>query len=455
MIRLPIRTRLTLLFGALAATLILLTGGLLFVRFRTDVTRMVHERLRAQANELRAAASAGDLSAGARLIGSTGSFVQVVLRDGTILISSPGTIDRPFVDPAAALRLRTPTTARETVPTREGEIEADLYLLPTQAGTIVVGSDVADTRESLNRLALLLGLGGAGLLLVTTGLAWMLAGAALRPIERMRAEAASIPARERGRRLSVPDTRDEVERLGATLNELLGRLEDAFERERRFVDDASHELRTPLANLRTELELALRRSRTPEELEGALRSAAEESERLGRLAEDLLVLARLDRLPLRRERVDLAALVSDVAAAFAPRAESAGVRVVAEVADGCEVEADGDRLRQALGNLLDNALRYGAGEVRIGATASERDVAVAVEDQGEGFPEGFLDHAFEPFARPDAGRGQKGGGAGLGLAIVHAVAEAHGGSAHAENTSAGAVVRLVLPKAEADLSTNR
>lgn len=435
----------------------MLTGSLLFARFRVDVDRMVHERLRAQANELRAAASAGDLSAGARLIGSTGSFVQVVLRDGTILVSSPGTIDRPFVDPAAALGLRSPTTVRETVPTREGEIEADLYLLPTEAGTIVVGSNVAETRESLSRLALLLGFGGAGLLLVTTGLAWMLAGAALRPIERMRSEAASIPAGERGRRLPVPDTRDEVERLGSTLNELLGRLEDAFERERRFVDDASHELRTPLASLRTELELALRRSRTPVELEAALRSAAEESERLGRLAEDLLVLARLDRLPMRPEPLDLDGLVSEAVAAFAARAESAGVRVVREVPDGCTIEADGDRLRQALGNLLDNALRYGAGggEVRISASVGERDVELTVEDRGEGFPEGFLAHAFEPFARPDTGRGRPGGGAGLGLAIVRAVAEAHGGSAVAESSPDGAVVRLVLPRGAADLSTKR
>ena len=162
---------------------------------------------------------------------------------------------------------------------------------------------------------------------------WIVAGAALRPVERLRQEADAISASEPGRRLPVPATGDELSRLAASLNRMLGRLEEAMEQERRFVADASHELRTPLANLRAEVDLALRRARTADELGAALRSVREETERLGRLAEDLLVLARLseDGLHLRREPTDLGRLVAETADSFAGRAEGLGVELVTEV----------------------------------------------------------------------------------------------------------------------------
>src|SRR5206468_3337720 len=159
--------------------------------------------------------------------------------------------------------------------------------------------------------------GGPLALLLSSLAGWGLATAALRPVESMRREAEAVSAAEPGRRLTLPPARDEVARLGATLNGMLGRLEAALARERRFVSDASHELRTPLAALRTELELALRRERKPEELIDALRSAADETDRLSRLAEDLLVLARADggRLPVRPERLSARELLAD---AFEP-----------------------------------------------------------------------------------------------------------------------------------------
>lgn len=172
-------------------------------------------------------------------------------------------------------------------------------------------------------------IGGGGALLIATAIGWWVAGAALRPVERMRHEAAAISADEPGRRLPIPDTEDEIARLGTTLNQMLERLEQMLERERRFVDDASHELRTPLGILRTELELALRRARSRKDLEAALRSAAEESERLTTLAEDLLVLARSDRgrLPVRKENVDVARLADEAVTRFDTRAQLGGVRI--------------------------------------------------------------------------------------------------------------------------------
>ena len=262
----------------------------------------------------------------------------------------------------------------------------------------------------------------------------------MRPVESMRAEAAVISGAEPGRRLPLPRSRDEIRRLGETLNAMLGRLEAALERERSFVADASHELRTPLALLQTELELARRQPRSREELEQALTSASEETDRLVRLAEDLLVLARSDqgRLPIRQEPVPVAALLHGVAQRFGE-----GVAVAPSV-NGLTLVGDQARLEQALGNLVDNALRHGGGSATLSAIADDGTVELHVLDEGPGFPEAFLPHAFERFSRPDEAR--TGGGAGLGLALAQAIATAHDGSAGAANRSArGADVWLSIP----------
>jgi signal transduction histidine kinase len=235
----------------------------------------------------------------------------------------------------------------------------------------------------------------------------------------------------------VPAANDEIGRLGATLNEMLARLEAAFARERSFVSDASHELRTPLSILRTELELALRQGRSEEELRAALRSAAEETDRLNQLAEDLLVLARSDQgeLELHVEQVPAGELLERAGRRFAGRAASAG-RSIDVAPDGdLLVHVDEPRIEQALTNLVENALRHGAGEVVLAAEARDGSVELHVRDSGPGFPEGFLPSAFERFTRADRARSR--GGAGLGLAIVAAIASAHGGEAAVRNRPGG------------------
>lgn len=285
-------------------------------------------------------------------------------------------------------------------------------------------------------LALMLVVGPLALLLATYA-GYRLAGAALGPVESMRREAAEISSATSGRRLPVPEAQDEVRRLGETLNEMLARLDEGLLRERRFVADAGHELRTPLALLLTELELALRRPRSPEELENAIRSATEEVERLIRLAEGLLVLDRAGEAALRPSALDARELLDAVARRFATRAAAEGRAL--EVHGGGSFRADRDRLEQALGSLVDNALTHGAGKVRLEAERDGDSIALRVSDEGRGFPPDFLPHAFERFSRADPARTT--GGAGLGLAIVDAVARAHGGSVSA----AGPTVTLVLP----------
>ena len=232
---------------------------------------------------------------------------------------------------------------------------------------------------------------------------------------------------------------------------MLDRLQRALERERSFVANASHELRTPLALLKAELELALRRPRSNAELEEALRSAAAETDRLTRLAEDLLVLARSDqgRLPLRPASISASDVTSRVAARFAQRAEAAGRTIDVNVAPELNVAADAPQLEQALGNIVDNALRHGRGTVRLSTVERDGSVEFHVIDQGEGFPADFLPRAFERFTRADEARTR--GGTGLGLAIADVIAKAHGGSAHAANRDgAGADVWLAIPTSRSE-----
>jgi signal transduction histidine kinase len=263
----------------------------------------------------------------------------------------------------------------------------------------------------------------------------------------MRARAARISGRGRGDRLPVPDARDELHRLGDTLNEMLTRLEDALGRERAFVADAGHELRTPLSILKLELELALAAGRSRDELEMGLRSAAEEVDRLAKLAQDLLVISRADqgRLPVEKRDVEVHSVLRTVADRFAGPARGTGRTVRSECANGLSVQADGARLEQALTNMVSNALRYGEGTVVLRAREDNGNVELHVIDEGEGFAPEFLPRAFERFSRADPARSR--GGAGLGLSIVQAIAEAHSGHAYAANRDdGGADVWVSLPR---------
>jgi signal transduction histidine kinase len=287
---------------------------------------------------------------------------------------------------------------------------------------------------------------GPAALLLTLAAGWLLARAALRPVDDLRREAAAISASEPSRRLRVPSTGDELARLAATLNSMLDRLQEALERERRFVDDASHELRTPLATLRGEIELALSRERTAPELEASLRSAQEDVNHLQRLADAMLVLARSrgGRVPVHRVATTLSELVAHSVKSVDAQASAAGVTVRID-APPDQVKVDPERVEQALRNLLENAIRKTpkGGSVRVGARRGIGTVRFVVEDSGPGFPPALLKRAFVPFTR-QVGENDGHEGAGLGLAIVRAVAQAHGGTAKAENTPTGARVTLTL-----------
>jgi two-component system OmpR family sensor kinase len=441
--RLPLRLRLTLAFTAVMAVVLVAVGLVVYDRFRADLNEGIDRSLETRSQDLAALVlrSDRDLRRSLAHVGDREDDVaQVLNADGSVRASTPN-VHEPLMKQGA----RRPVSSNHpAVPGVDGALRLRAVPVEAESGrlVVVVGTGFGDRDESLRTLATWLLGGGAAALLLASFAGYAVAAGALRPVEAMRRRAAAVAPGDGGR-LPVPPARDEIARLGSTLNEMLDRLEGAFDRERAFAADASHELRTPLGILRAELELALRQGRSPGELRAALESAAEETERLIRLAEDLLVLARLDdgRLPLRRSRIDAAELLESVAARFDGRERR--VRAVAPGAAPLELDGDRARLEQALGNMVDNSLRHGAGEVALAAAARNGSVELHVTDAGGGFDPRFVDRAFDRFTTADPARG---GGAGLGLAIVAAIAQSHGGAAHAANRAGGgADVWLELP----------
>jgi two-component system, OmpR family, sensor kinase len=434
--RLPIRLRLTLAFAVVMA--IVLAAMSFFVYDRVDhaLLASIDQSLRSQTIDV------AHLDRGRLDLDSAagGGIAQVISPDGTAVASDPRGL--PLLLNTDELRrvsrgARILRSGRLPGLRERWRVLAQPATVRGQPAVLVAARSLEPRDETLDHLLRELALAGPLALLLAALAGYALAAAALRPVETMRVQAQAISGSTPGARLPQPVSRDEISRLAETLNAMLGRLEAAVAHERRFVADASHELRTPLALLKTELEVALRRRRTREDLEQALRSASEETDRLTRLAEDLLLIARSDagELPFRREHVSAADVLDVVARRFGRLALDRGRTLELVPPNGLVLDADPARLEQALGNLVDNALVHGSGRIVLWAEARDRFVALHVQDEGPGFPAGFVADAFQRFSRPDEAR--SGSGSGLGLSIVDLIAEAHGGVAGARNREGG------------------
>jgi signal transduction histidine kinase len=445
----PIRLRVALVF-ALALAVAFALGGWLFIsQLSAAMLRTTDANLAARLSQ---AGRTPDNEEGSRPAITTATLapgeyaVQTITPSGLVKNSNAG--------PAPLLTAAELNQARHgkvlLTRTLDGEPERMLAAPFGEGRVAIAGVSLDNNDTTLRQVTGGLLIGGVAFVLAGGIGAYWLARSALAPVERLRREVAALSERDSGATLHVPGTHDEIAALARTMNGLLVRLRRALARQRAFVADASHELRTPFAVLRGELELAGRPGRSKEELRAAVASAAEEADRLTRLTDDLLLLARgdEDKLSLQLERADIASLLAASAERARARAEAVGVTCHVSAAPGLTAVIDAGRVRQAVDNLVDNALRFAPRDTQLvlWAEIAGPSLVIEVRDSGPGFPPEFLPYAFERFRRPDQGRSRNAGGAGLGLAIVQAIALAHGGEAMVSNRpEGGATVRLELP----------
>jgi signal transduction histidine kinase len=358
----PIRWRLTLTFAAVMAVLLAALIVFLYHHFRSDLDYNIDQSLRARAQDVAGLVrqeDAADTSGGLRqLPNSPDNVVQVLDQSGRVL-GAAGVLSQPALVGPHEL-----PTAQDGAKVIQRGKSLRLYLLPlpNEHKVVVAGVSLAERDAALDKLdnALLIGVPPA--LLLATLAAYGLAAAALRPVERMRQRAATISTDEISTRLPLPESHDEIRRLGDTLNEMLDRLEEGLNHERMFIANASHELRMPLAVLKAELEVSLRERGGEAALRDAMGSAAEETDRIIKLAEDLLLLARAEdgTLPIDAHDLAVEELLAEFGARFSPVFERAGRPLeidVEQVPPGTAVRADPDRIEQAVANLIDNTLR--------------------------------------------------------------------------------------------------
>ena len=448
----PIRFRLALIFTAAAAVLFALGSWLLVSVLSASLLSAIDAQLATRLS------SAGQYLArtGGPPAGTSGAapgdyVVQVIDPAGRVRRASPDADQGPML-PLASRRQAARHQLTITVAEEDERERVMAGPLRGRRGWVAVAAVSLESYDAtISQVTRGLVIGGAVITLAAGLGAYRLARAALSPVERMRRQVAALSERDEAPGVAVPRTRDEIAALAETMNGLLARLNRALGRQRALVADASHELRTPLAVLSGELELAARPGRSQAELQDAVARAAEEAARLARLTAQLLFLARADedQATPQRQRTGIAALLSRSAELTGLNGRD-GVTCDVRVPAGLAAQIDPDQVREAVDNLVGNALRYAPAGSAVQVSAAVRDGTLIIEvaDRGPGFPPEFLPRAFERFGRPDSGRARADGGAGLGLAIVQAIAQAHGGHATARNRSGGgAVVTVELPGA--------
>lgn len=305
------------------------------------------------------------------------------------------------------------------------------------AGIIQVAESYQHIRDVQRQLLFLLAISGPFILLVTSAGGWFLATRALAPIDRITRSAQQISADDLHRRLNLDLPNDEVGRLAGTFDEMLARLEDAFERQKRFIADASHEMRTPLTILKGDVEVALNRPRSVEEYKETLHLVNQTTDRLTSLVEELFLLARADNHqdPLQVKPIDMSKLLATQVSALQSKAANKKISLGLDIPDTLPMTADPDKLARLFINLIDNAIKYShqGDTVNVSATQQNGQVRVAVTDTGPGIPAEHLEHLFERFYRVDKARSRQdnsangSSGAGLGLSIAQWLAEIHNG----------------------------
>ena len=449
MARHTVRVRTTALaLGVVGAALIVAAVALVLLLHRSLVSN-VDAEARTRLDDVAAMVRRGGVPPTLAGSGDDDGTIAEVVAGGRVLAKSAlirGTAPLADFEPSGdEVVLR--TLAHPPISGSAYRVAAQRVDTPEGPVVVYVGASLEQVAESTTALRVLLAIGVPLLLLFVGVTTWGLVGRALDPVEAIRRQVAEISVTALDRRVPEPATADEIDRLARTMNEMLARLDAAARRQRSFVADASHELHGPLAAIRARLEVGLAHPDTtewPSLAEGWL----EEQTRLERLVDNLLVLAQVDEgVAIRRTQVvDLDELVlqelRDLQARGRVRVDPAGVA-------GGRVVGDPDQLRRVVRNLLDNAELHAVSTVRAELTQVDpTTVALAVIDDGPGIAPDQRERVFERFVRLDKARNRRAGGAGLGLAIVREIVTAHGGTARAEESDAGARLVVRLPAAE-------
>ena len=379
----------------------------------------------------------------ANMLGNRESLLWVLDGAGRPLIEvNPEHLPVPVLPQGAGVQLR---GSEGTEPAR---LAWQHVMHEGQSLTLVAGKLLAERRQMLAayRLKLWLALGTGALL--AFGLGWAVSQRGLRPVRTLAARAAAIDVQHLHLRVQGVEQVRELQQLSEALNQMLARLEDGFGRLSRFSEDLAHEMRTPLNNLMGQTQLALQKTRTVEDYQALLASSQEEYERLARMIDNMLFLARAEQpdAVVRREPIALHDAVAQLCDYFEGMAEERGITLV-NAAHGT-LDADPQLLRRALANLIANALRYGAADspVQIGCSTAGEALEIGVANQGTPIAPEHLPRLFDRFYRCDPARAQPGDSGGLGLAIVRSIMQMHGGSVRVETGDSGTCFVLVFPR---------
>jgi two-component system, OmpR family, sensor kinase len=435
-----LRARLILVSALGASAALILCLILLYLMLVRQLNTALDDDLAQRSHDLATAATHGDLGAVQR-----DPLAQLYAGDGTLISGSPALARTRLLSVPEVRTLTGKRLTHRSFPLPRGTAPARQLSRRIRHGRVLaVVVSTRTVQAARERLASMLFLAAPALIGLLVVACRLVVRASLRPVRALTREAATISSLETGHRLPRVAGDDEIAELSRTLDGMLVRLRVAVERERAFVDDASHELRTPVAVLRGQLELALAATGHPEEVDRSLNASLAEVDRLTRLTDDLLLLARerAGTLMLRDEPIDLLDLANAEARRLGP---VLGLRVEI-TGEPAVIDGDGERLGQVIANLAANSSAAGASVLRITITREPGTVTLEVADDGPGFPPGLLDSAFERFARGDPARTRGTSGAGLGLSIVRVVVVAHGGTVEARNgvPLGGAVITVRL-----------
>ncbi len=439
---LPIKSRLTIWYIVLLAIILVAWSTFLLIRLKADLYAGIDQALDVRAAQISLSTKGPgegefqDISESSLAQITKGEYVAQLLSANGMVLEASGDVPskKPMIPAATISRILNGHHIRDTVTlgkdSERFRVLAVELLKTSNPEIIVVGTSTEDVDNSIDRLLVLLLISvPAALVLAGIG-GWLLARKALLPVVQITSKAAEIGVSQLDERIEVPIKTDELGKLAVTLNRMLDRLQHGVEEKRRFIADASHEMRTPLAIMRSEIDVSLSLDNLQPEAIETLKSTRDEVDRMSRIVENMLTLARIDegRLPLLKKPVDIADLARTVAQNMGSLADAKNMSV--EVTGESEfVIADPEYLEQVIVNLVENAVKYSqpGGSVTLSVWQSEGEAGITVSDNGPGIPEELLGKVFERFFRVDTSRSRTLGGSGLGLSISEDIIKAHSG----------------------------